>query len=298
MLPKAPPGTVGIDAPPTMVASMTAFGRAAFESLDWEIKSVNHRYLELVFRLPEPLRDLERELRERTAASLARGKVEAFLRVAEQAAPAPRLNAETLRNLLRTVDQVRDLTDAAPPDPLNIMRWPGVLADDVADLAGLKAAAMAGFDAALADLVSHRRDEGAKLKTVIEEKLAAVGDLAATVRDLAATQSESARQRIQQRLDRLSVRVDSDRLAQEVALLAQKADVAEELDRLDIHVAEARKSLAEGEPCGRRLDFLMQELGREANTLAAKAVLPQASRLAVDLKVLVEQMREQVQNIE
>ncbi len=277
---------------------MTAFGRAACEAVEWEIRSVNHRYLEFSFRLPEPLRDLERELRERAARGLARGKVEVALRLGEQAAPAPRINTEALGNLLRAVDEVRGLSDAGAPDPLNILRWPGVLADDEADLAALRTAALAGFDAALADLVAHRRSEGAKLKDLIEKKLGAVAALAAAVRGLAARQTESSRQRLQQRLDRLAARVDADRLAQEVAMLAQKADVAEELDRLDIHVGESLKSLAGDGPCGRRLDFLMQELGREANTLAAKAFLPEAARLAVDLKVHVEQMREQVQNVE
>ena len=278
---------------------MTAFGRARGDLVDWEIRSVNHRYLELGFRLPEPFRDLEQPLREMTIGRLHRGKVDATLRFAGQAAITPRLNEETLADLIATMEDVRRrIGGSGTTDTVELLRWPGVLQDDPENLARFKTAALACYATAMDDLVTHRNSEGGNLEALLGDQLAEVERTALAVRDLVADQAESFRDRLRQRALALTTRLDSDRLEQEVALLAQKADVFEELDRLDIHVAEARKSLAGHQPCGRRLDFLMQELNREANTLAAKSVLPQAARLAVDLKVWIDRMREQVQNIE
>ena len=278
---------------------MTAFGRAGGDLVDWEIRSVNHRYLELGFRLPEPFRDLEQPLREMTIGRLHRGKVDATLRFAGQAAIAPRLNEETLADLIATMEDVRRrIGGSSTTDTVELLRWPGVLQDDPENLALFKTAALACYATAVDDLLTHRNSEGGNLEALLGDQLAEVERTAIAVRDLVADQAESFRDRLRRRALALTTRLDSDRLEQEVAFLAQKADVFEELDRLDIHVAEARKSLAGNQPCGRRLDFLMQELNREANTLAAKSVLPQAARLAVDLKVLIDRMREQVQNIE
>ena len=283
---------------------MTAFGRAGCELVDWEIRSVNHRYLELGFRLPEPFRDLEPKLRALTTGRLRRGKVDATLRVAGEAAVAFRLNGRALRNLLDAVADVGKQARIGGLDALDLMRWPGVMEHDQADLAQLKEAALARYSSALDVLVAHRRSEGENLEKLLRKRLATVAWISARVRDLALEQSAVLGTRLNKRVRELMARydgvarLDGDRLAQEVALLAQKADVAEELDRLDIHVAEARASLDGSEPCGRRLDFLMQELNREASTLAAKTALPEAARLAVELKVAIEQMREQAQNVE
>ena len=284
-----------------MVASMTAFGRAECDLVHWEIRSVNHRYLELGFRLPESFRDLERPLRELTASRIRRGKVDATLRLAAAAAAVPRLDPDAVEHLLAAI---RDIGAQAvggavgAVDPLDLMRFPGVLVDDHANVEQLKDVAMDRYLAAMDDLVAHRLSEGANLGALLADRLMEVGRIVATVRDLVSGHRDALRDRLRDRVLELTARVDEARLEQEVALLVQKADVAEELDRLDIHAAEARSSLAGDEPCGRRLDFLMQELNREANTLAAKSILPEASRLAVNLKVAIEQMREQIQNVE
>ena len=279
---------------------MTAFGRAGCALVGWEVRSVNHRYLELGFRLPDPLRDLERRLRELALRRLRRGKVDATCRLAT-AEITPQVNAKAVEHLLAAVEAIRRQAPSestGPVNPLDLMRFPGVLADLGGDIDALKVAAIEGFEAALADLVEHRASEGANLAALLGERLAEVERIVAAVRVLIADHGEYLRDRLLDRVQALTTSVDEGRLEQEVALLVHKADVAEELDRLEIHVGEARTSLAGDEPCGRRLDFLMQELGREANTLAAKSILPDAARLAVDLKVVIEQMREQVQNVE
>ena len=305
-----------------MVASMTAFGRASGELAHWEIKSVNHRYLDLSFRLPEPLRGIEAALRQLTRKRVKRGKVEAALHIPAARTPAPRLNADALGRLLAAIADVRDQAmrehgehgkgaALGAVDPLDLMRQPGVFEDDGGDVAALKDAALAGYAAAIEDLLAQRRSEGANIAALLRDRLRQVNAIVAEVRALAACHVPALHQRLQQRVDELlngrangaqrggsQAGLASDRLAQEVALLAQKADVAEELDRLGMHVAEAEASLDGDEPCGRRLDFLLQEMNREANTLAAKALLPDAARLGVELKVAIEQMREQAQNVE
>lgn len=283
-----------------MVASMTAFGRAGCAPVGWEIRSVNHRYLELGFRLPDQLRDLERRLRELALRRIRRGKVDATCKLAT-AEITPQVNAQAVEHLLVAVEAIRSQAPGdliGPANPLDLMRFPGVLADLGGDIDALKTAAIEGFVTALDDLAEHRASEGANLGALLGERLTEVERIVAAVRDLLAGQGGYLRNRLLDRVQALTKGVDEGRLEQEVALLVNKADVAEELDRLEIHVGEARTSLAGDDPCGRRLDFLMQELGREANTLAAKSILPDAARLAVDLKVVIEQMREQVQNVE
>lgn len=283
-----------------MVASMTAFGRAGCALVGWEVRSVNHRYLELGFRLPDQLRDLERRLRESALRRVRRGKVDATCKLAT-AEITPQVNGKAVENLMAAAEAIRRQAPSesiGPVNPLDLMRFPGVLTDLGDDIDALKAAAIKGFEAALDDLVEHRASEGANLAVLLGERLAEVERIVAAVRILIADHGEYLRDRLLDRVRALTTNVDEGRLEQEVALLVHKADVAEELDRLEIHVGEARTSLAGDEPCGRRLDFLMQELGREANTLAAKSILPDAARLAVDLKVVIEQMREQVQNVE
>ena len=279
---------------------MTAFGRAGCALVGWEIRSVNHRYLELGFRLPDQLRDLERRLRELALRRIRRGKVDATCKLAT-AEITPQVNAKAVERLLEAVEAIRSQAPSesiGPVNPLDLVRFPGVLMDLGDDIDALKDSAIKGFVAALDDLVEHRASEGTNLAALLGERLAEVERIVAAVRALLAGQGGYLRDRLLDRVQALTEAVDEGRLEQEVALLVNKADVAEELDRLEIHVGEARTSLAGDEPCGRRLDFLMQELGREANTLAAKSILPDAARLAVDLKVVIEQMREQVQNVE
>ena len=277
---------------------MTAFGRASSEWLDWEIRSVNHRYLELGFRLPDPLKNLEQSLRKCSAGRIRRGKLDATLRLAGAAAPTPRLNSIALGKVLAAVNDVHRQTPAAQINALDLMRWPGVLEDDEQDLATLKDAALTTYVEAVDDLIRHRGSEGACIEAHLRTRLAEIERATEQVRGLAERQGPLLKDRLHKRTLELGAAVEPARLAQEVALLAQKADLTEEIDRLAIHVAEARSSLDGDQPCGRRLDFLMQELNREANTLAAKAALPDIARLAVDLKVAIEQMREQVQNVE
>ena len=283
----------------TMVASMTAFGRAQDDLVDWEVRSVNHRYLEISFRLPEPFRDMEPGLRELVAGRLRRGKIDATLRFAGRASISPRLDEDALDGLIAAVEDIRRrIPSAGSIDPLEVLRFPGVVRDDEDNLSRIKAAAQRSFGVAIDDLVAHRNSEGAKLDALLRERLALLEKGAASIRELVAGQGEVLRDRMRSRARELLEQLDGERLEQEIALLVQKADVTEELDRLDIHIAETRGSLGAEGPCGRRLDFLMQELNREANTLAAKSFLPQAARIAVDLKVTIEQMREQAQNVE
>ena len=287
-----------------MVHSMTAFTRqehaADWGSLQLELRSVNQRYLEPHFRLPENLRDLEPAFREALRQRLARGKVECTLRF-ETAGTAEGLsvNATRLAELTRALDEVRQaVTDTAAPDPLALLNYPGVLESRGPDPESVKDAALALFQAALDDLVAGRLREGEKLATLIRERLVAIDGQVAEVRQLMPQILERQRAQLLERLETVRAELDPQRLEAELALLAQKADVDEELDRLATHVAEVERQLTQKGPVGRRLDFLMQELNREANTLSSKSVVASTTRCAVELKVLIEQMREQIQNIE
>lgn len=283
---------------------MTAFARQAGNcdagQLVWELRSVNHRYLEPGFKLPEALRSLEPELRERLRGRLGRGKVECALRLqSRQAARGLQVDAELARSVIRAAEEIAaGISGPAPIDPLAILQWPGVIAEaaDQDDL--LHATAITAFEQALEQLVASRRQEGAELARLITQRLQQVEQTVTTVRaDLPGILARQ-RERLQERLAAFRTELDPQRLEQEMALLAQKADVDEELDRLQTHVSEVRRVLQRGGPCGRRLDFLMQELNREANTLSSKSLTSSTTQAAVELKVLIEQMREQVQNIE
>jgi uncharacterized protein (TIGR00255 family) len=286
-----------------MINSMTAFARVDVPldagSLQWEIRCVNHRHLEPQFRLPDAFRDLELPLRDLVRSRLKRGKVDSTLRIASGASPRLEIDQVALGQLLAALDQLRTHSgDVAPASALEILRWPGVLVEPAAGTDSAKAAVMQGFDAALDALEGHRRREGAMLGALIATKLSEIERLVAQLRPIVAGLPDQQRQRLQGRLADLEANVDSERLEQEVALLAQRSDVTEELDRLDIHVTEARSNLAGPGPHGRHLDFLLQELNREANTLASKSVLAETTQRAIDLKVIIEQIREQAQNIE
>ncbi len=287
-----------------MVHSMTAFARQAHDadwgSLQLELRSVNQRYLEPHFRLPESLRDLEPAFRESLRHRLARGKVECTLRFEPAgAAEGLSVNAPRLAELARVLSEVNQaVTDAAPADSLALLNYPGVLESRGPDPAIVKAQALALFEQSLDDLVAGRAREGEKLAALIRERLVAIEGQIAEVRRLMPQILERQRAQLLERLETVRAELDPQRLEAELALLAQKADVDEELDRLATHVVEVERQLTQKGPVGRRLDFLMQELNREANTLSSKSVVASTTRCAVELKVLIEQMREQIQNIE
>jgi len=288
-----------------MVNSMTAFARSQTHTtglaLSWEIRSVNHRFLEAQFRLPDQLRAIEYPLRETLRKHLKRGKLDCALRMERQAEESTiELNRPLLLQVLAMLEQIRrDAPEIGSPDPMELLRWPGVIGDD----AGFDDDALTGtvtdlFEEALTDLMAHRNREGEQLTGTISSRLDEIDQVVADVKSRTASISHQIQTKLQARLKELKVQVDPARLEQEVALLAQRADVAEELDRLSIHVEEARSILRGPGPHGRRLDFLTQELNREANTLGAKATMVENSQRSVDLKVIIEQIREQVQNVE
>ena len=287
-----------------MVHSMTAFARneqaTAHGTLSWELRSVNHRYLEPHLRLPEAFRDLEGAVREALRQGLSRGKVECTLRFAEESAGKPlQVDADRARQLIAAAEQVAALIQQpAPLNPLEVLAWPGVLVADSADPQALNAAALKLFDQAMGEPKAGRAREGAELAKLLNERLDSILDEVAALRELVPQMLAGQRAKIETRFAEMQAELDPQRLEQELVLLAQKSDVAEELDRLSTHVSEVRRVLKAGGAAGRRLDFLMQELNREANTLGSKAFDTRSTQAAVNLKVLIEQMREQVQNIE
>ncbi|WP_286240523.1 YicC/YloC family endoribonuclease [Neptuniibacter halophilus] len=287
-----------------MTRSMTAFARQEAEhdwgSLSWEIRSVNHRYLEPHMRLPENLKELEGSLREKLRKTLSRGKVECTLRFNPEAKVQQLVvNEDYAREVIHAAETLQGMLAAHQPvDPLELMRWPGVLQDVKLDMELVKNSARALFDKALDDLIEGRSREGVELSGLINQRLDSISEIVAEVRSKMPQILENQRNNLQQRLAELKQELDESRLEQEIALLAQKADVDEEMDRLDTHVQEVRRVLKQKGPIGRRLDFLMQELNREANTLSSKSIVASTTQCAVELKVLIEQMREQIQNIE
>ncbi|HWP95188.1 MAG TPA: YicC/YloC family endoribonuclease [Gammaproteobacteria bacterium] len=288
-----------------MIASMTGFARrearTAHGVLTWELKAVNGRYLDLGWRLPEEFRVLEPALRETAAARLARGKLEASLRFEPlpETEPALVLNEALLRAVLAAAAHIKvHAPDARALSVADLLRWPGMLVTQEPDPGPLLDAARALFEAALDELVAARRREGERLAQALTERARALAARVAEVRARLPEVRARGRERLEARLAELAGSADPARLAQELALLAQRLDVDEELDRLTSHLAELEDALARDEPVGRRLDFLMQELNREANTLASKSQDTQTTRAAVEMKVLIEQMREQVQNVE
>lgn len=286
-----------------MIYSMTAFARTQLDyegaTIVWELRSVNNRYLDTSFRLPETLRQHEPALREIIRKRLKRGKLDCTLRIDDSSGGAFVINRPLLVQLLATLEQLRrDSPESTPPTPMELLRWPGVMVDGRGDPEVFVANVKQAFEQALDELIAHRAREGAGIETVLQQHLADIERITAEARTGTAGLTRELQGRLEQRISALAVELDPQRLAQEVALLAQKADVAEELDRLSIQTVEAHNALQGGGPHGRRLDFVTQELNREANTLGAKAVLAGTAKQAVDLKVAIEQIREQVQNIE
>jgi len=285
---------------------MTGFARReaklAWGTAVWEIRSVNHRYLEPSFRLPEDFREIEPHLREAMRKALQRGKVEASLSIQwEQEGEAELgININRVSQLTKAAQQINQLLGAAaaPINALDILKYPGVLQKQEIDREAMQAAVLTLFDSALEGLIEHRTREGNELEQLILQRLDAVSAQVVTVRARLPEILSAQREKLQTKLAALQIDLDPDRLEQEIVMLAQKADVDEELDRLDTHVIEVKRSLKQTDSLGRRLDFLMQELNREANTLSSKSIVSDTTLAAVELKVLIEQMREQVQNIE
>lgn len=287
-----------------MMYSMTAFASATADAhgrhLVWELKSVNHRFLETNFRIPDAIRSIEHPLREIARKHLKRGKLDCTLKLEKLAGSGGiSINREVLLQLMAGLEQVRrDAPEIGGISPMELLRWPGVMDDTPTDDPNLKESAAELFEQALTELINSRSREGQALHSTIDARLVEIGGIVQGLKPLTQGLAEQQKIKLQQRLADLVANVDPGRLEQEVAMLAQKVDVAEELDRLAIHVEEARSHINGQGPHGRRLDFLTQELNREANTLGAKSILPETSQKAVDLKVIIEQIREQVQNIE
>jgi uncharacterized protein (TIGR00255 family) len=288
-----------------MITSMTGFARGEatgpWGSLTCELRSVNHRFLESQFRLPEELRGCESDLRQALAREVKRGKVDCtvHLRAAEGAARALDIDEAALARLVTRLNEVmRTLPEGHTVDALDVLRWPGVIREAQVDTEGLRAALNELFAATARDLVAARTREGERLRDLIGERCTALEALVAQVRARLPEVHTRVRSRLEERIAELQGQVDQDRVEQEIVMLLQRLDVAEELDRLTGHIDETRRIITSGEPAGRRLDFLMQEFNREANTLSSKSQDLDTTRLAVDMKVLIEQMREQVQNVE
>jgi uncharacterized protein (TIGR00255 family) len=289
-----------------MPHSMTGFSTAEETvppfRLVWEIRSVNHRFLELSFRIPDELRALEPECRSLIGAAVSRGKVDCTLKIVAADAGAERgaLVAETLQAVKALESEVRAVFPGALALTVGeILRWPGVMKGPEQRVAALGSpAVLRCLGAALEGFGGARRREGERIAELLEKRVLAIAALLDSVRPLLAGAQSRYRDKLRERLARLDVQAEPERLEQELALIAQRVDVSEEVDRLDGHVTEIRATLARAEPVGRRLDFLIQELNREANTFASKVQDETLTRTAVELKVLIEQMREQVQNLE
>ena len=288
-----------------MIASMTGFARreasGEWGTLVCELRSVNHRFLEAGFRLPDELRSAETELRARLAQKIRRGKVDctvSYRRPSGAGVPLE-IDVRALERLSAAAHTVaRSLPGSATMNVFDVLRWPGVLREDTVGTDPLLAAAGALFAATLDDLSAARAREGQRLREVLEQRCTALAALVQDVRARLPEIQSHLRARLEARVAELTTSVDQERLEQELALLLQRLDVDEELERLTGHVAEVRRVIGGGEPAGRRLDFLMQELNREANTLSSKSQDLETTRCAVDMKVVIEQMREQVQNAE
>ncbi|MDE2221284.1 MAG: YicC family protein [Gammaproteobacteria bacterium] len=286
-----------------MISSMTGFARlersGAFGTLVCEIRSVNHRFLDATVRLPDSCRALEADLRHALARELRRGKVDCTIQHRAPVAAVLEVDEAALEPLVaRSRELARTIGEQGHVNVLELLRWPGVLREEGADTEALATAAQEIFDAAVAGLGAARAREGQRLAGLILQRCDALAALIAQVRARLPEVLARVRARLEERLAQLGGELNQERIEQEIVLLLHRLDVAEELDRLTGHIEEARRTLAAPEAAGRRLDFLLQEFNREANTLASKSQDLETTRIAVEMKVAIEQMREQVQNIE
>jgi uncharacterized protein (TIGR00255 family) len=287
-----------------MIYSMTAFARKQFKgdwgTAVWEIRSVNQRYLESYFRLPEQFRGLEVNLKDIFRKRVQRGKIECSLRFEASSSNdnALSMNQELAAQVIQNTQWILDKAGNGNFNAIDVMNWPGVMQTPEQDLDAVTVELMVGFEQTLNEFIDARAAEGTNLAAFIEQRLSAIGEQANKVRSYMPEVQAWQKARILKKFEDAKVDLDSTRVEQELVMLAQKTDVAEELDRLDSHISESRKVLKKGGPVGRRLDFMMQEFNREANTLGSKVINSEITAAAVECKVLIEQMREQVQNIE
>jgi uncharacterized protein (TIGR00255 family) len=288
-----------------MIQSMTAFARESAATkqgiLTVEMRSVNHRYLDCSFKLPDVLRALEPRLRDKAGTALTRGKLDCMIRLQSHPAQVGELAIDQARLdavLAATRTIQRQLEGAAPVNALEVLQFPGIYCAVEDSEEKLQEEALSLFGKALTNMQQNRQREGAKLAALITDRLTQVAAEVKAARDVLPQLIEQQRERITTRIAALAVDIDQGRLEQELVYMAQRADVDEEMDRLEANIGEVRRTLEKGGPCGRRLDFLMQELNREANTLSSKSQSATTTQNAVELKVLIEQMREQIQNIE
>lgn len=288
-----------------MPHSMTGFASAAAEvppfQLTWELRSVNHRYLDLSFRLPDELKRLEPRCRDTVTGRIKRGKLDCALKVSLQEQTGNRTDVDpaALDGLASLEREVRaTMPQAAPLAVSDILRWPGVLKEPARNYAALEAPVLEALTEAVSAMQAARESEGARIAAFLEQRNATIVESVARVRPMLREIEERYRGKLLERIDRLNTTAQAERIEQELAFIAQRMDVAEEIDRLESHVTEIRAVLRRDEPIGRRLEFLIQELNREANTLGSKAQDEELTRISVDLKVVIEQMREQVQNLE
>lgn len=288
-----------------MTASMTAFARSQIKQnwgrAVWELRSVNHRYLETVLKLPDECRSIEPGVRARVQAKLTRGKIDCHLKLSLNTGGEGRLRLNTalVRQLITLGTEVDGyLHSPSSLRSLDIMRWPGVIESEEVPLEAFDAPILEALEHGLDQLIEVREREGARLATLVTERTAAARELVADLSQHVPSIMQRLIERFRSKVRDLEPSADDCRLEQECALLAQRLDVVEEIDRLQTHLDEVDAVLKKDEPCGRRLDFLMQELNREANTLGSKSAHLDTTSAAVDLKVLIEQMREQIQNIE
>lgn len=288
-----------------MLRSMTAYGHSRLVTDDgefvWELRSVNHRYLEVSFRLPETLRGVESVLRERINSSVHRGKVDVTLKFTPLAdeTDSLELNEPLLRQLAHTADYVNGLLESdSVVDPLSLMQWPGVVEFQGAASDAAVASACVGFDTALDDFLSTREREGEQVEKMLADRASYLSATLQLLRNHRPAVVARQRERLLMKLEQLAVEHDSARLEQELVYAAQRLDIDEELDRIDAHIKEFNNVLKREGAVGRRMDFLMQEFNREANTIGSKSNDANTTAASVDMKVCIEQMREQVQNIE
>ena len=287
-----------------MIHSMTAYARKEFKgdwgTAVWEIRSVNQRYLETYIRMPEQFRGLESVLRERFRKVLQRGKVECNLRFEASTNNSGdlQLNEALAEKLIESANWVAKKANKAKLNPVDILRWPGVMEAAEQDMGELSTDLLSFFDETLTEFLESRASEGEKLQAMLEQRLDGITEQAAFVESKMPEIIQWQRERIQKKFTDAKIELDETRVEQELILMAQKLDVAEEIDRLNAHVTETHSILKKGGACGRRLDFMMQEFNRESNTLGSKSISTDITKSAVELKVLIEQMREQLQNIE
>jgi TIGR00255 family protein len=283
---------------------MTAFAHLEIKkewgNAVWEIRSVNQRFLETYFRLPEAFRHLEMGLRERLRNSLTRGKVECSLRVelAQTSNNKIALNNDYAEQVIASLKTLQGIAGEGEINLVDVLRYPGVVDAQSQDLDQIAQDLLAGFEQILTDFIAMRGREGANLQAIIQQRLDSIAEIAQSVQNQMPEVLQWQKDRLQQRFEELNLQLDPQRLEQEMVLTAQRVDVAEELDRLQLHVKETSSILKKGGAVGRKLDFMMQELNRESNTLASKSINADITNSAVELKVLIEQMREQIQNLE